>query len=252
MSESMMINQGVKSGFSPLPEAIEKALVEGDLSKLTVEHRISYYNALCNSIGLNPLSKPFNYIVLNGKLTLYASKDCTDQLRSIHGVSVTDLESKLVDGIFMVVAKGRNKDGRTDAATGAVDLGKLYGDGKANAMMKAETKAKRRLTLSLCGLGMLDETEIETIKDAQPLPLETTHTNLEIPASGSPSQDEPVEERPQAQQSQSKGGKWTIEFSLTPEQKERRKAEDWPEQIRTAKSGKDYSWFLVPADEIPF
>ena len=35
----------------------------------------------------------------------------------------------------------------------------------ANAIMKAETKAKRRVTLSICGLGMLDETELETIKD---------------------------------------------------------------------------------------
>ena len=38
-----------------------------------------------------------------------------------------------------------------------------------NAEMKAVTKAKRRLTLSLCGLGWLDETEIETIPDAQPV-----------------------------------------------------------------------------------
>jgi hypothetical protein len=34
--------------------------------------------------------------------------------------------------------------------------------------MKAETKAKRRVTLSICGLGLLDETEIETIPGAAP------------------------------------------------------------------------------------
>ena len=32
-----------------------------------------------------------------------------------------------------------------------------------NAKLKAITKAKRRVTLSICGLGFLDETEIETI-----------------------------------------------------------------------------------------
>ena len=37
-------------------------------------------------------------------------------------------------------------------------------------MMKAETKAKRRVTLSICGLGMLDETEVETIPHAYPVP----------------------------------------------------------------------------------
>jgi len=35
--------------------------------------------------------------------------------------------------------------------------------------MKAVTKAKRRLTLSLCGLGWLDETEVETIPTAEPV-----------------------------------------------------------------------------------
>jgi hypothetical protein len=32
--------------------------------------------------------------------------------------------------------------------------------------MKAETKGKRRVTLSICGLAMLDELEVETIPDA--------------------------------------------------------------------------------------
>jgi hypothetical protein len=43
----------------------------------------------------------------------------------------------------------------------------LKGETKANAMMKAETKAKRRLTLSMAGLGMLDESEIDSINGAQ-------------------------------------------------------------------------------------
>jgi hypothetical protein len=42
----------------------------------------------------------------------------------------------------------------------------LQGDALANALMKAETKSKRRVTLSICGLGMLDETEMETIPSA--------------------------------------------------------------------------------------
>jgi hypothetical protein len=37
-----------------------------------------------------------------------------------------------------------------------------------NVVMKAVTKSKRRVTLSLCGLGMLDESEVETIPDAKP------------------------------------------------------------------------------------
>jgi hypothetical protein len=51
---------------------------------------------------------------------------------------------------------------------GTVPIRGLTGDNLANAMLKALTKAKRRLTLSLCGLGMLDELEVETIPNAIP------------------------------------------------------------------------------------
>jgi hypothetical protein len=46
-------------------------------------------------------------------------------------------------------------------------LGNLKGDALANALMKSETKAKRRVTLSIAGLGWLDETELETIPVAK-------------------------------------------------------------------------------------
>ncbi len=43
----------------------------------------------------------------------------------------------------------------------------LKGEARANAIMKCVTKAKRRVTLSICGLGMLDETEVDSIPTAQ-------------------------------------------------------------------------------------
>jgi hypothetical protein len=142
---------------------MEDVLIKGDLSKLTSEERNSYYQAVCKSVGLNPLTKPFEYIVLNGKMRLYALKDCTDQLRSIHGISVTELAESEREGVFVVKAKVCNINNRTDVSTGAVNIAGLKGEGLANALMKAETKAKRRATLSICGLGMLDESEVEDI-----------------------------------------------------------------------------------------
>ena len=56
-------------------DAAELALVTGDLSRLTPEQRLSYYNRVCESIDVNPLTRPFDYITLNGKLLLYAKKD---------------------------------------------------------------------------------------------------------------------------------------------------------------------------------
>jgi hypothetical protein len=149
-----------------LAEAVEKVLIGGDLAPLNVEQRLQYYKALCKSLGLNPLTKPFAYLELNRKLVLYALRDCTDQLRKVHSVSVTSLESKIADGMCIAKVEVRDKNGRTDAASGAVWVEHVTGLDLANAIMKTETKAKRRATLSICGLGMLDESELDTIKDA--------------------------------------------------------------------------------------
>jgi hypothetical protein len=152
------------------PEALEKVLLEGDLSNLKPAERIAYYKAVCESVGLNPLTKPFEYLKLNGKLTLYALRSCTDQLRQIHGVSVIIPDRQIMDDVYVVTARATLPTGRTDESQGAVPIGSLKGEAKANAFMKGETKAKRRVTLSICGLSMLDETEIESIPGAQPAP----------------------------------------------------------------------------------
>ena len=148
-------------------DKIESVLMQGDLSKLSANERVEYYRAVCQSVGLNPLTRPFDYITLNGKLTLYAKKDATDQLRANNQVSITKLEKETVNDIYLVTAYASGRNGRTDASTGAVNIAGLKGDALANALMKAETKAKRRVTLSICGMGLLDETEIETIPDAR-------------------------------------------------------------------------------------
>ena len=148
--------------------AMEQALIRGDLARLTDEQRMAYYRSVCESMGLNPLTNPFQYITLNGKLRLYATKDCTEQLRKIHGVSVTQVEKLFHEGLYIVTAHACDNKGRTDASTGAVTITGLKGESLANALMKAETKAKRRVTLSICGLGMLDETEAADIPQPGP------------------------------------------------------------------------------------
>lgn len=144
---------------------LEKVLVNGDLSSLAPLERMNYYRAVCNSVGLNPLTRPFEYIVLNKKLTLYARKDATDQLRSIHGVSIEIAQASQVGDCYVVKAKATNSYGRTDEDMGVVPISNLQGDALANAIMKATTKAKRRVTLSICGLGFLDESETDTIPE---------------------------------------------------------------------------------------
>jgi hypothetical protein len=148
------------------PAILERVIALGDLSKLTPDERIAYYRAVCESVGLNPLTKPLDYITLNGKLTLYANKGATDQIRRNRGVSIDRVEREIIEGIYVVTVYGHDATGRTDSDMGTVPVRGLTGDNLANAMLKSLTKAKRRLTLSLCGLGMLDELEVATIPSA--------------------------------------------------------------------------------------
>ena len=175
------MNAITKTTSSP-GEIAESVIIKGDLSKLNPQERADYYLRVCESVGLNPLTSPFAYITLNGKLTLYALRNATDQLRTIYKVSVIDLQESERDGVFVVTAKVQNGDGRTDMAKGAVALGGLKGEALANALMKAETKAKRRATLSLCGLGFLDETEIEDIPAAAKRPAAPVSLELAKPS----------------------------------------------------------------------
>ena len=149
-----------------LSTKVEAALIEGDLSKMSSDEKLQHYRNVCESLGLNPHTKPFGYITLNGKLTLYALRAATDQLRSLHGVSVVETKNVVQNGIVTVTCVVRDKCGREDSDIGCVNISGLSGDALANAFMKAITKAKRRATLSLCGLGWLDETEVETLRDA--------------------------------------------------------------------------------------
>lgn len=149
-------------------DVIDQVVIAGDLAKLSPTDRVSYYRRVCESVGLNPLTQPFSYINLNGKLTLYARKDATDQLRKLYGVSLSIVGRDRLDDVYVVTARATLPDGRTDESTGVVTLGSLKGDNLANALMKAETKAKRRVTLSICGLGWLDESEMQSIADARP------------------------------------------------------------------------------------
>lgn len=148
---------------------VESVVIQGDLAKLSPADRVLYYHEVCDSLGLNPLTKPFQYITLNGKLVLYASRDATDQLRASRGISVeiTAREWLQDAGLYVVTASAKLAD-RKDSSIGAVSVKGLNGESLANALMKAETKAKRRVTLSIAGLGMLDETEVSSIPDATP------------------------------------------------------------------------------------
>ena len=170
-----------KDGASDI---IAKLVLEGDLSKLSGPEKVEYYSRYCESLGLNPLTRPFQLIKFEGKLIMYPTKDCTEQLRKINEVSIIEVSTQELRGLFVVTAKAQDKTGKVDVSTAAIALTKdekvwverptpqdpkagyykktgkkipVEGDDLANLLMKTETKAKRRVTLSICGLGSIED-----------------------------------------------------------------------------------------------
>lgn len=142
---------------------IESLVLRGDLSGLGPAERARFYTQMCEGLGLNPHAQPFAFLRLNGKEVLYATRGATDALAAIH-----KLNREIVDGpkvidlggtkLVYAVCKVTHPNGRFETATATVPL-----VDPVNVLMKVETKAKRRATLSILGLGVLDEMELETI-----------------------------------------------------------------------------------------
>jgi len=171
------------------PTALQAFILEGDLSSVPPARRASIYVALCSYIGVDPIERPF-LIFRDGKReVLYAARSCTSALCRSRGISreIVDVSIKTISGHEVVIAKARaavSDTGRHDEATGAVPLlvretewvnGRKVDKGwrnptpeeVSNAIMKAETKAKRRAVLDLVGLGIPDESEVATIRGAR-------------------------------------------------------------------------------------
>src|SRR5690606_37279926 len=113
--------------------ALETVLLQGDLSQLSATQRTQYYLQVCEALGLNHPVRPFEYLRLNGRLVLSATRNCTDQLRRLHNVSVQITARERHDDVYVVTARAAMPDGRTDEAIGAVAIAGLQGQALANA-----------------------------------------------------------------------------------------------------------------------
>ena len=151
--------------------ALAHILATGDLAQLSNEQRVAHYLDICASLGLNPRSRPFDWLVLDNRLVLYPNKSCAEQLRRAHQISVRVLRREMAGELFCVTVEGRTPSGRTDESSKYVPVTywdrqgggrqRLVGDKLANAYAKAETGAKRRLVLSMVGLaGLPDQDEM--------------------------------------------------------------------------------------------
>lgn len=149
-------------------DIIQNLVIKGDLSGLSQQQKVEYYRMFCERLGLDPLTQPFKLLNLSGKQVMYCDRSGAQQLNKLYEVSHEVRSRELIEaaGVYQVTARATLPSGRYTDSIGAVSILNLKGEGYANAIMKSETKAKRRATLDLLGLGMLDETETETIPGA--------------------------------------------------------------------------------------
>src|SRR5262245_25097332 len=109
-------------------QTLEHVLGTGDISKLTVGQRVEFMARTCQSLGLNPLTRPFRFLALNGQIQMYATRDCTDQLRKIHKINLQVVDKQQDGDVYIVTVRAQTPDGRQDEDIGAVTLGRLQGD----------------------------------------------------------------------------------------------------------------------------
>ena len=156
-----------ETGLKLSADVLSSVVLNGDVSKLSPKEKVDYYIQLCNRVGIDPATQPFKLLRLNGKEIFYADKGATQQLSQLHNISHEIVKRERFDDVYVVTVRAKDGNGRYTDEDGAVTIGGLSKDNLANALMKATTKAKRRAVLALTGLGMLDETEVETIPNAE-------------------------------------------------------------------------------------
>ncbi|AEG14503.1 hypothetical protein Desku_0904 [Desulfofundulus kuznetsovii DSM 6115] len=227
-----------KTLYDSLPADILKKVVRGEIDSMSPEEMTVYYRAVCESLGLNPLTRPFDFIRPkkgDSRVILYARRDCADQLAAKHKLSRQIINrEKIGDTVYAVTARVTGPDGRVVEATGAVGIAGLRGDDLANRIMIAETKAYRRGVLAYAGLGWVDETELETIPELRdefkPEPGPETE-------SAGPKPEQQPNQEPEQQPNQEAVQQPKQELEQQPEQK--------PEQQPEPKQGEDFEGELV-------
>jgi len=160
----------------------KKFLATEALDNLTDEQLQTHYLQACEYFKIPPEANVLMYAWLDGEMgrhrVLYARKGATDIFRERLGIDTTELNKDDGPGYVSFTAVGKNKNGRVERAVGAVGTEGLRGQALAAAVMTAQTRALRRMTLQFVGGGLLDETEVQdssvSVKASTPPALKET------------------------------------------------------------------------------
>lgn len=154
-----------------IPVAIIRAQMNNDWSGVTEPDRVLAVRAICEVLGIPTPMNPFRFIkTKRGNVTMYAGQEAASLIANTYRLSVKITEQVFdkEQNLYRVAVTATFPDGRSVDDMGVVYLGGSTGDDRANAVMKCITKAKRRVTLSACGLSTYEEDEVPVVSSGLP------------------------------------------------------------------------------------
>jgi hypothetical protein len=144
---------------------MSKLKIIHNLDGLTEEQIKQYLRDISEHLGVDPDLNAFDVIRMDNRLQVYARRGTTDMLRESMDIDVTSIDLLDIPGSATFRATGRKGHAasnlsRQEIAIGSCAIAGLTGQKLSDAIMTAETRAGRRLTLKFTGLGILDVSEV--------------------------------------------------------------------------------------------
>jgi hypothetical protein len=147
---------------------MSKLKIVHNLDGMTKEQIDQYLRDISEHLGIDPDLNAFDVIRMDNRLQVYARRGTTDMLRESMGIEVSSIDLLDIPGSATFRATGRKahvsapNPTRQEIAIGSCAIAGLTGQKLSDAIMTAETRAGRRLTLKFTGLGILDVSEVPT------------------------------------------------------------------------------------------
>lgn len=164
--------------------AVRAYLRTGDLAMLPDSEKDKVLLKMCEHYSLDPVLRPFILIKLNGKEVWYPTKAATDQVAAKFNLTreVIEIKENIERGILECRVKITQENSNRietcvaavsimefarNQATGKVEPQPMRGEAYANALMKVETKAKRRATLGWLGIADMQDPGEESMPESK-------------------------------------------------------------------------------------
>jgi hypothetical protein len=143
-----------------------------DLESMSEPQRQDYIRNVCKHMGV---PDNLNLVALTyvddgegpSRLVAYAKRGATENVRNSLAIKISALTNQMIGGSIVFTATAVSGTGRQEISTGSKFIDGLTGTALDDAIMTAQTRALRRVTLQFIGAGVLDESEVNQRKLVQ-------------------------------------------------------------------------------------